>query len=118
MNSRGRSVSAHIIYEIFNTGEDADFTFIFPALNPVMKKDQYAFKVKVSQKEVVYKAKDLYEMRNLVNGGYEGIEGLINFGDLVYFDPLTGEEYIPNYRVGNIENMFLMSFLKRAFPLK
>ena len=28
----GRSVSAHIIYEIVNTGEDADFTFIFPAL--------------------------------------------------------------------------------------
>lgn len=28
----GRSVSAYIIYEIVHTGEDADFTFIFPAL--------------------------------------------------------------------------------------
>ena len=116
----GTLISADITYKIVNSGEDADFTFIFPALNPIMEDSKYAFKVRVFQKEIPYEAKNLYELMDLLKGNYEKVENLTTFKDSIYFDPLTGEEYVPTkeyqYTGGPIEKRFFVFniFLKKG----
>jgi hypothetical protein len=112
----GTLISADITYKIVNSGEDADFTFIFPALNPIMEDSKYAFKVMVFQKEIPYEAKSISELMDLLKGNYEKVENLTTFQDRIYFDPLTGEEYVPPYTGGPVEKRFFVFdiFLKKG----
>jgi len=112
----GTLISADITYKIVNSGEDADFTFIFPALNPIMEDSKYVFKVMVFQKEIPYEAKSISELMDLLKGNYGKVENLTTFKDSIYFDPLTGEEYVPPYTGGPVEKRFFVFdiFLKKG----
>ncbi len=112
-------IFAHITYQIVNSGDDAEFTFIFPALDPIKIGDnKYDFKVTSSEKEISYEAKNAYELKNLFEdeAEYAKIVELTSFNDRVYFDPLTGEGYLPQFKGGNFEKVFFVFniFLKKG----
>ena len=112
----GRIVEANVTYKIVNSGKDGTFTFIFPVLNTSLTGIKYNFKVKVSQKEIDYEVKTPEELSSLLKGDSENIEKLTSFKDEIFFDPLTGEQYMPGYaRYADKEKRFFVFniFLKK-----
>ncbi len=111
------SVSA--TYKIVNSGDDAEFTFIFPTINPVRTgNNKYDFSVSSSGKEIPYKAENTYEIKNIFEDEpeYAKIEKLTSFDDRIYFDPLTGKKYRPEYKGMNPQKVFFVFniFLKKG----
>ena len=114
-----QDISAHITYQIVNSGDDAEFTFVFPAINPVKTyKDKYNFNVTSQGKEIPYEAKNTYELGNLFKdkAAYTKIEELMSYNDRIYFDPVTDKSYLPSYRMGRLEKVFFVFniFLKKG----
>jgi len=93
------SIEANVTYMIVNSGKDGTFAFIFPVLNTSLVGIKYNFKVKFSQKEIDYEVKTPDELSSLLKGNSEEIEKLTSFKDEIFLDPLTGQEYMPEYAI-------------------
>jgi len=93
------SIEANVTYMIVNSGKDGTFAFIFPVLNTSLVGIKYNFKVKVSQKEIDYEVKTPDELSSLLKGNSEEIEKLTSFKYEIFLDPLTGQEYMPEYAI-------------------
>ena len=93
------SIEANVTYMIVNSGKDGTFAFIFPVLNTSLVGIKYNFKVKFSQKEIDYEVKTPDELSSLLKGNSEEIEKLTSFKYEIFLDPLTGQEYMPEYAI-------------------